>query len=562
MSQARRSPRCRMRPRFLHEALLFLLLASVAAGASPAHGLRPPSAETGRSDASITLTEQGIALADLAEKVSRPGRIRIRVSPSLSDLKVTVAVREASWDAFRISLAAAVDGVWRRRHRKESTTYLLERDPQTILRAAKFRESETEKIAHDLWHRTRQFLEPQQPVADEIRGRSAAAALIAGLGRAHWAEIMHGRPLVVPFGHVPAELSEPLRTFAAELPSHEGPVDTAARTLLIRLEDAPTGVPCICIYAIAEGGIATSLGWAADPESTRKEQEAHRNLRQQYHTGLRRAGQEWLFERRVPTTFRWKGPRSTLSEALVQIRASLSLNLVSDYHTKRPQGLPEVAGLTWADALERVGEVFGSDWRLVYPERGSESATIVFRNPRWPLDDLKEVPNRLLKRWDKLLHDRGWMTLDEVAEIGALTDDQLGCLLIARPQMGVLFRVWPFLRFYQALSPGQRRAARSPGGLDLTQVRVADLRPLLEPTANRLGLPDSFHWMRLGPYVTGRFWVREEFHAGQPTMAFRVERDGLGAYAVTISLTALPPGRERDRREGPSPPATSLPTRQ
>jgi len=227
--------------------------------------------------------------------------------------------------------------------------------------------------------------------------------------------------------------------------------------------------------------------------------------------------------------------------------------LVSDYHTRRPQGLPEIQGLTVADALEKVGEAFGSDWRLI-------SDTIVFRNPQWPLDDPKEVPNRLLQRWDKLLKERGWMTLDEVAEVGALTDDQLGSLLIDRPEMRVVLQAWPFVRFYAGLSPGQRRAARSPEGLDLTQMRVADLRPLIEPTGNRLGLPDAFLWTRLGRYVTGRFWAREEVHAGRLNMRFRVERDGLAPQGMGVPLPTLPRGQDRDRREVP-PAAASTPSR-
>lgn len=217
MLQLRRRSQGLVRLTFIPQMLSFLFLTSTVLEPVAAHAVTARAAETRYSDPPITLTERSIALADLAKVVSKAGRSRVRVSPSLGDLKVTVAVRRMPPDAFRASLAAAVDGLWRVRQREDSTTYQLERDARTILRAMETRESQTKKIAHDLWHRTRQFVDSPQPIAEEMRGISAAAALIAGLGNAHWDEIIRGRPLAIPFRQVHHELSEPLRTVSAQL---------------------------------------------------------------------------------------------------------------------------------------------------------------------------------------------------------------------------------------------------------------------------------------------------------------------------------------------------------
>lgn len=209
---------------------------------------------------------------------------------------------------------------------------------------------------------------------------------------------------------------------------------------------------------------------------------------------------------------------------------TLGLNLVSDYFTKPDRPLPEVAGKTIADALEHVGASFGSEWITV-------GETVVFRSRSWPEDEPKEVPNRLIVRWQAALVRQGYLGLDHLAEVGQLTDDQWACLMVDLPEVLSLYPHRPLIRFYASLARAERLAARSTAGLDLSRTSVSQIRNLIEPVPHfAMAQPPSFEFVGLADYVTGRFYAVEQASKQPPSVIFRLTRNGLTNYGRVVAL--------------------------
>src|SRR5205807_781951 len=82
-------------------------------------------------------------------------------------------------------------------------------------------------------------------------------------------------------------------------------------------------------------------------------------------------------------------------------------------------------------------------------------------------DRLKEVPNRLLTRWAAARRERGWLALDDLAEIAQLPDAPLDgaemaegakhCFGLEEWDLARDPQLRPHLRFLAGFTPAQRQ---------------------------------------------------------------------------------------------------------
>src|SRR5207248_10606177 len=106
-----------------------------------------------------------------------------------------------------------------------------------------------------------------------------------------------------------------------------------------------------------------------------------------------------------------------------------------------------------------------------------------FRSTSYFHDRLKEVPNRLLTRWQAARKRQGLLTLDDLIEIAQLPDSQLG-----GDEMAEGAREWwglaewglacdeslrPHLRYMATFTAEQRQKAMSGTGLSFTEMSLA-----------------------------------------------------------------------------------------
>jgi hypothetical protein len=136
--------------------------------------------------------------------------------------------------------------------------------------------------------------------------------------------------------------------------------------------------------------------------------------------------------------------------------AWLGRTVVSDYYSGR--GLRS-SGLGDAATLE---EYLDRQLRQEHYEWWERDGVLHFRNLYWVRDDLREPPARLERGLLLAQHDRGWLTLDEIAGTVWLTYEQrsrLGRTL----QMPLLGGLAPLLIWYQAL-PDEDKAVLAEGG--------------------------------------------------------------------------------------------------
>src|SRR5207247_8792426 len=106
-----------------------------------------------------------------------------------------------------------------------------------------------------------------------------------------------------------------------------------------------------------------------------------------------------------------------------------------------------------------------------------------FRSMTYYHDRLKEVPNRLLRRWSTARREQGMLPLEDLVEIGQLPNAQLEAASMAegvRERWGL--SEWDLARsefvlanlgFLAQLTPAQRQEAQGTHGLLFTKMLLA-----------------------------------------------------------------------------------------
>jgi hypothetical protein len=173
-------------------------------------------------------------------------------------------------------------------------------------------------------------------------------------------------------------------------------------------------------------------------------------------------------------------PHVTTADVWEAVHRETGLPVVADAYSR----VYDAARLTVErapcfDALCRVGDDMGVRWK-------KDGDFLLARSTSYFWDKLKEVPKRDLQRWQADRRASGFLPLDDVLELGTLTDQQLdsrlvghfvshcwgleewgmvgdgGAWRVALPSGGYLR---PYVRFLVTLTPAQRQRALLPEGI-------------------------------------------------------------------------------------------------
>jgi hypothetical protein len=219
-----------------------------------------------------------------------------------------------------------------------------------------------------------------------------------------------------------------------------------------------------------------------------------------------------------------KAPRLTSADVMEELHRATGLPIVSDYYTRlyRPESI-QVSNLPLFDALNQVADAMRLRWQ-------KQSDWLQFRSTSYYDDRLKEVPNRLLTRWAaarrQSAHSVGTpaLSLDELVEMVQMSDTQLDAAEMAEgirawwglPEWDVVRKrsLRPHLRCLGLLTPAQRQAALSPGGLAFARMTLGQQQRFITlPLAGYIELMGSLEdvvgsTLRVGYTQPGGFGPR------------------------------------------------------
>jgi hypothetical protein len=206
-------------------------------------------------------------------------------------------------------------------------------------------------------------------------------------------------------------------------------------------------------------------------------------------------------------------PMVTTAEVLEAIHQATGLPIVADYYTRLyPASSLSVQDVRVFDALNLLGDTMRLRWRkeapgptptfrgypaLRAPARGA-GGWLQFRSTSYFHDRVKEVPNRLLRRWAASRKQHGFLPLDDLCEIASLPSAQLDAEEMAEgarvlyglmewalfPRRGGLR---PYLKHLAAFTPAQRRQMQTPPGLPFSHMSLAQQQGFLTVALGRDG---------------------------------------------------------------------------
>jgi RNA polymerase sigma factor (sigma-70 family) len=133
-------------------------------------------------------------------------------------------------------------------------------------------------------------------------------------------------------------------------------------------------------------------------------------------------------------------------------------------------------------ALNQLGDRMGLRWNR-------DGEWLQFRTATYYHDRLKEVPNRLLVRWEAARRRRGQLTLDDLVEIAQLPDAQLNgekmaegareCWGLLEWELARNLHLRPHLRYLATFTPAQRQETLTATGLPFSRMSIAQQQQFL-----------------------------------------------------------------------------------
>jgi hypothetical protein len=255
-------------------------------------------------------------------------------------------------------------------------------------------------------------------------------------------------------------------------------------------------------------------------------------------------------------------PRCATADVLEALHRATGMNLVSDYYTRlyAPAEVMAKEQSTF-DALCRLADAMRMRWQ-------KDGGWIQFRSTSFFHDRVKEVPNRLLARWAASRQKHGVLTLEDLVEIGQLTDAQLdsrvmaegarACFGLKEWNLGSNRELRPHWRFLARFTPEQRRQAASANGLPFRQMLLPQQQEFLAIALRRsedanVGQVDmAAARLQLAYTQPGAWeWRPPEQRRGRQRLEQEVGREGPGRPAPGG------PGPGQRRRPAPASPLPS-----
>jgi RNA polymerase sigma-70 factor (ECF subfamily) len=175
----------------------------------------------------------------------------------------------------------------------------------------------------------------------------------------------------------------------------------------------------------------------------------------------------------------------TSAEVLEALHRATGMPIVADFYTRLYQRKAvSLHDQPLFNALNELADAMRLRW-----QRDREGGWLQFRSASYYHDRLKEVPNRLLQRWQAARREREMLTLDDLVEIAGLPDAQLDAGDMAEGAREIWgLGEWdiarngslrPHLRYLASFTPAQRREAQSPAGLAFTKMTLAQQQQFL-----------------------------------------------------------------------------------
>jgi hypothetical protein len=167
----------------------------------------------------------------------------------------------------------------------------------------------------------------------------------------------------------------------------------------------------------------------------------------------------------------------TSADVLEALHKASGAPIAADFYTRLyPAAAVAVQEQPLFDALNRIADTMRLRWT-------KDGEWLQFRSTSYYDDRLKEVPNRLLARWAASRKEHGVSTLEDLTEIGQLSEAQLNARDMAKGAR-VLWgleewdlarnrKLQTHLNYLATLTPSQRQAAQSSMGLAFAQMTLA-----------------------------------------------------------------------------------------
>jgi hypothetical protein len=190
------------------------------------------------------------------------------------------------------------------------------------------------------------------------------------------------------------------------------------------------------------------------------------------------------------------GPRVTSADVLEALHKKTGLDIVADSFLRLYDPTETaITGKSLFDALNRSCDVMRIRWTKA-------DGWLRLRSASYFNDRLKEVPNRLLARWQESRKANGLLTTEDLMQIATLSDAQLDAGAVAEAIQAIYgLKEWSLAasrnvrtnwRFVASLAPALRNAAFSEKGITFSQLPVGLQQQYvtlaLGPSADRIPL--------------------------------------------------------------------------
>lgn len=492
-----------------------------------------------RLERKISLGAKGISLSDLCSRVTDETGVHLRAGRAVADEKITLFCEKQSLRDIMRQISHLFGYRWARSGEEGAYRYELFQDLRAQLAEEELRNRDVDAALIALDEAMGAYKPFLQLSAEEIQRKlrelpngDKNRALLRNAADGSFAAIeayMRLTPAEVQVlrsgGEVkfstddelppgfPSEWARRLLDSFRGLRGPAGEIKVTSSTVSLSLDHTELGAVALNSFVSGGGvGFQTTLAVGRSPSASNPEnRSANKNLQS-----------DPLFRRRV--TLAPKGcvrpdfktafgidfskgrnirddlqdsvspPDPHLSSADVweEVHAKTGIPIIGDYYTHLyPANDFAAEKQALFDALCRSGDALGVLWK-------KDADFVQCRSTAFFWNKLKEVPNRLLDRWQMDRELKSGLPLDDLLEMAELSDRQLDSLLVgqgvkhcrdlmewsilADPQYAgsrrKLDQVRPLARFLATLPPGLRQRALAPDGVPLSAFGPPQLETL------------------------------------------------------------------------------------
>ncbi len=476
----------------------------------------------------VTLAEKGVSFSDLCRKLTSIAGIQLTANRRVADDKITVFCRERPLRDIMRQISSLFGFMWLRSGSEGAYEYELSQTLKSQLLEEALREQD----------RNEMLLEIDRQMEEYRRFLGLPFPQIKGLAKKKLAEgfkvkgafeeynrlnmLQHGglAPANMFFRLSPAELGA-LRngeTLSWDLSNGEGrrlPPQTLAG-LADSFKDMVSGPPTVTSKLTATlkldmsqpgeyelqgeldtngGGYRAALAHAKSPSRDSKRIDNDKENAALAHdpslqerTSLRIKETCRVVRPPYPDTdlayYEAQGPRVITSDVLDALAAKTGRDIIGDQFLRlHDPSKVNSENVSLFDALNRAGDGMQIRW-------SKTEGWLTFRTPDYYYARPQEVPKQLLEHWSDARKRRGYLGIEEMVEIGELSDAQLDSISTAQGAVGYYgLEEWqvaranqgrPHWRLLGQLSTEQQREAASERGLRFFSMNPAARRQFVK----------------------------------------------------------------------------------